>query len=424
MRSKSSLYFVFFAIFALVLGAVLKSWIFLIASIANIAILAVSLRGLPPEDIDLEVSRGSEEMDIYEEDEVWLELELKNKGDDLAFIEVLDVLPSSVEVLKGSNHQVLELKSGEKKKIRYKLGCPLRGELDVGPIKFRYRDSLGLFYKEWEEENSVKIHVLPRMEKMKNVNIRPSYTRNWLGNIRSSNIGIGTEFYSIREYVPGDEIRDINWKATAKHLNPMTNEFEGERSGDVIIVLDGYKAGNVGTRRYNTTTASARAAASIASTILEDRNRVGLVVLGDYLNWVYPGAGREQFYKIMDNLSRLQEGGTWKFEDAKWLIKRFFPNRSMIIFISPLIQDKVTDTIIDMCMKEFDVMVISPNPVKLEKQLDEDYKPTAESILNMERKTLIERLWRYAMVVDWDPNEPLEAALNEVLRYQKRRRSM
>lgn len=421
MRSRISFYLVGFTILALVVGAVLRSWVFLVVSIANLSLIAVGLRGLTPDEIDVKVSRGSAEVDLYEGDSVWIELEVENEGDKLKHLEILDNLPADVELVEGSNHHVIEMEEGESRTLKYRLGCPLRGEVDIGPIHMRYRDPMGFFFEEWEEEDDMMVHVLPSEQDLGSVKIRPTSTRNWLGNIRSKNIGIGTEFFSLREYTPGDSLRRINWKATARNLEPISNEYEGERSGDVIIVVDAYREGNVGTVRENTTAASTRAAASLASSILRDRNRVGLIVLGDFLNWVYPSSGRDQFYKIMDGLSKVEEGGTWKLHDAKWLVKRFFPSGSLVIFISPLIQEEITETIIDMCMKEFDVMVLSPDPLAVEKKIKEDYDPMAEQMLRMERQNAINRIWRYSLVVDWDPDDPLEAVLEEVVRFRQRR---
>ncbi|MFW5928156.1 MAG: DUF58 domain-containing protein, partial [Thermoplasmatota archaeon] len=352
MRSRFTLYIVVLAILTLFIGIAFKSWVFLVASIGYLAILAVSLRGLPPDNIKLDLARGSTEQDVYEEGEITVSIKIKNRGKELRFLELIDNIPPNVEVIEGSNHHVLSLDKGETKVVEYTLSFPLRGRKKIGPIKLRYRDSLGFFFDEWTEYNEMRIHVLPKTEETNKVDVRPSYTRNWLGNIQSQSIGIGSEFYSLREYHPGDEMRKINWKATARYLNPITNEFEGEKSGDVIIIVDGYREGNVGTIRKNTTNASIRAAASLANTIIADRNRVGLIILGDTLNWIYPRSGRDQLYKILDNLSNLKEGGMWKIQDTKWLIKRFFPTKSMIIFISPLIQPKISETIIDICMKE------------------------------------------------------------------------
>ncbi len=404
-------------IISLVIGSFLGLWTMFILSICSLSVLALSLIDLPPSYlcVDVEVSRTDQRM--YEEDDVWIVKKIHNKGDELRFIEVIDELPEEVEVIKGRNHTVMKLGEGETKSLKYKLKCPKRGEYDLGKTKVRYRGRLGFFSKEIEVDNDLELRVLPGIEDMKNMKIRPSYTKRDMGNIPSNAIGIGTEFYSLREYVQGDEMRKINWKASARSQNPITNEYEGEKSGDVIIVVDGYKEGNVGSIRDNTMKASVRACASIASSVLEDRNRVGLIVLGDYLHWIYPGSGREQFYKIMDGLSKFRSGGLWAFKDITWLIRRFFPGKSLIIFISPLLQDKVTETIIDIAMKEYDVMVISPDPVKVEKKIGEKKSDIAYRLLALERKNTLDKLWDYSLVVDWDPYEPLQNTLGKVIRY-------
>ncbi len=411
-------FLIFFISLTFISGIILRSWVFLLVTIAGLSVLAASLRGLPPEDIEVEVERESTEMNIYEEGEVWVRVKVKNRGHPLRFLEIYDELPPEAEMVDGSNRKVVELGEDEATVLKYKISCKTRGELEIGPLKLRYRGPLHLYHQGSTIPEKLELHILPRAQELSRTRVRPSYTKNWLGNIRSKSIGIGSEFFSLREYVPGDELRRINWKATARQLNPITNEFEGEKSGDVILVVDGYLQGNVGTLRQNTTKASIQAASSLAADILKDRNRVGLIVLGDFLSWVYLGSGREQYYKIMECLSKVEGGGVWQLEDARALIDNFFPARSLIVFISPLIQEKVTETVVDMCRQEYDVMIISPNPVDLEKKVLDSYEPAAEKVLDMGRKNVIESLWSYGPVVDWDPTEPLEAALEEVVRYQ------
>ena len=419
----SDLLMMFLVIFivTIIAGSFFRSWVLFIASIGSLSVAALSLQDLPPSELSIRVKSSRSDYRVYEEDEIWIEKVIQNQGERLEFVEIMDQLPKEVEVVEGNNHTVMRLDGGEKKKLRYKIRCPKRGEYYIGKTKARYRGKLGFFSKEVVKKHRVELRVLPKIEDMRRIKIRPSYTKRDLGNIPSSNIGIGTEFYSLREYVPGDEMRRINWKATARSQNPVSNEYEGEKSGDVILIVDGYKEGNVGTMRENTMKASVRACASIASCTLEDRNRVGLIVLGDYLKWVYPGSGREQFYKIMDGLSKFRSGGLWEFKDITWLIRRFFPGRSLIIFISPLLQEKVSETIIDIAMKEYDVMVISPDPVKIERKLELGGSELSYKMSDIERGILLDKLWDYSMVVDWDPYEPLQNNLGTVIRFWKRR---
>ncbi len=386
------------------------------------AVIAVGNRGFIGREIKLEVRRKSEEISVYEGDELWIELSIENKGEYTYYLEVIDQLPSSTDIIKGSNHQVLRLKKGEVKTLQYKIRCPQRGDLNIGPVKLRYRDPLNLHVEEWTSEEKMELFVLPNIENMKKVNVRPFYTRNWLGNIRSQSMGQGTEFFSLREYSSGDEIKKINWKATARFFEPMSNEYVGEKTGDIIIIVDGHRLSNIGTKEKNTLDASIRAAGTIATSALKDRNRVGLIILGEYLSWEFPDSGREHFYKIMEKLSGITEGGEWELKDAQWLLKRFFPNRSMIIFISPLTYKKVSNTIVDICQKEYNVMIISPDPLSLQKGIIEKSNVLAEKWYKLEREAILEKLWDYSVVIDWNIKEPLEPSMEEVIRYWKKNR--
>ncbi len=421
MKTSYVSYLVGGAVVTLLLGLTFKNWLFFGLSISHLTLLALGLSGIPPSDLDIETHRRWEKKDVYEGGEIEVVIDIENKGERLRYLEVKDELPSRVQLAEGSNHNILEMGSGETKTLRYTVSCPLRGKVEIGPIEIRYRDPLSLFSQRQIIEDEMELSVLPRIEDLKKTKLRPKDTRQWLGNIQSERMGIGTEFFSLREYHPGDEMRKINWKATAKYIHPITNEFEGEMSGDAIIIVDGFKGSNIGTVKDNILNASTRAAASLASSILADRNRVGLIVLGDFLYWVYPGFGREQFYKIMDNLSHLKKGGVWELKETKWLLKRFFPSNSLVIFISPLINPRVTDTLIDLCRKEYDVMVISPSPIELEKDIHEMDDHIAKKVHEMKRENILKELWKYAMVVDWDPTKPLEPALEEVVRYYHRK---
>jgi len=129
---------------------------------------------------------------------------------------------------------------------------------------------------------------------------------------------------------------------------------------------------------------------------------------------------RDHFYKIMEELSGVKEGGEWELEDTKWILRGFFPKRSMVIFISPLLSKDVSETLLDICMEEHNVMVISPDPLVIEKEIIEDHSSLAENLSQLDRNVILDKLWKYSVVVDWDPNEPLEACLKEVIRYWRR----
>lgn len=423
-KSKIFVYLSALVFTSVIIGNLVRSWVFLVGAISTTALFVIAARSLPPRDIQLKVERKTTERvrEVYVDDELEITVKLENRGDEMRFIEIHDVLPSKVELVEGSNRQLFSLDTGEEKELKYKISCPVTGKVDIGPVKTRYRDAFDFFTKKIGEDEEMRVQVLPNTEDMESIDINPSYTKHWLGEVKSKSIGVGSEFFSLREYHPGDEMRDINWKATAKHFEPFTNEYEGEKSGDVILVVDGYEGAIVGTKRDNTLRASIDAAATLASSILSARNRVGLVVSGEYLNWVYPATGKNQYHRILANLTKLESGGTWDLENIRWLFEDFFPPKSMIIFISPLTLSEFGETIIDLCRKEYDVMVISPDPISIEREVGGDHEEMVETLYRTERKHLLNRLWNHgALVVDWDPYDPLEPELEEVLRYRRTR---
>ena len=108
------------------------------------------------------------------------------------------------------------------------------------------------------------------------------------GNVRSRLIDRGLEFHSIREYVPGDERRRINWKATARSENVLINLQHAERCGDIVLIVDARTSvGNV-IRTKEQLDGVVDAACSLSSQYLRQRDRVGLLVMRDVLDIELP----------------------------------------------------------------------------------------------------------------------------------------
>src|SRR5207249_10593839 len=126
--------------------------------------------------------------------------------------------------------------------------------------------------------------------------------RPWSGQFASRQIGAGTAFWRVREYTAGDEVRRINWTASARLDRLFTIEYEGERSGDVVIVVDARRESFIGTETDNPIEHGVRAAVGIAEHVLASKNRVGLIVQRGVLDWVRAAFGREAGYRSLDHL--------------------------------------------------------------------------------------------------------------------------
>jgi len=420
MKTKNFGYLFGLFFITVTLGLMFMDYIFFIPAFTSLAIMIVGYLNFPPDHEDINIERDQEEVHTYEGEEFTIGLTVKNHGDSKAFLEIKDELSTNVKVTEGSNHHSMYIEGGEKKMIEYKVKFLKTENYSIGPVKVRYLDPMGLFIKNWNFQEFMNVIALPPVEDLGRTKLRPKYTRGWLGNIKSAQMGVGSEFFSIREYLQGDEMRDINWKATARYLDPKTNSFEAEKSGDVIVVVDAFYESNVGVFEDNMLKHSVRAATSLASDIISDRNRVGLLVIGDFVRWVYPRSCQEQLYEIMDNLMDLEGGSHWRLEHAKFIMDKIFPNRCLLLFISPLTSDKVTEAIVGLARKKYEIAVVSPSPVDLQKKYISEGDETAEKLQRIERNNRMVELRDYGPVIDWDTDQPLEVAIEGVKRYQMR----
>ncbi|HEY7587826.1 MAG TPA: DUF58 domain-containing protein, partial [Thermoplasmata archaeon] len=244
----------------------------------------------------------------------------------------------------------------------------------------------------------------------------PRRTRPWFGHVASRRIGVGSDFWGVREYIPGDEVRRINWKASARLDRLCTNEYEGERSGDVVIILDARRESAVGTRNVNAVEYGVRAALGVAEHVLAAKNRVGLIVQRNVLDWVPPAFGRKQLYRILDHLVHVRAGGEWPFSYVAWVLSRYFPRDALIVLVSPLTDPTVLSAVMNLAALGYDVTILSPSPLEIEKPLIPPgaARDAAYRLLRVERENLVAQLRRVAQVVDWDPTTPLALPLRRL----------
>ena len=104
-----------------------------------------------------------------------------------------------------------------------------------------------------------------------------------LGPSPPGQVAAGTDFFGVREYQPGDPPSAINWRTSARYVDKLyANEFQQERVADVGIVLDGRLRTNEFARGHSLFEYSVQAAASLADALLNQGNRVGLLVYATY----------------------------------------------------------------------------------------------------------------------------------------------
>lgn len=404
------------AIICIIAGLFTGSGGFLALSLPLIIYLATLSILYEQGESEIRLNRSVSDSRIQADGEVSIEITVENKGPGKILLEVVDPLPAYVLMTEGSNRALMSLDAGESKTFTYTLKCPVRGRYSLNTLRLKLMDPGQLGMAERTVEIKSEFSVVAKTESTKGIKIAPRKTRNWVGMIKSRRVGIGTEFFSIREYVSGDEMRKINWKASARYDTLLTNEYESDCSGDLTLILDARVEANVGHIESCTVEQGVRAVSTIASQVLRDKNRVGLIVLRDIIDEVYPAFGKRQFYKLSEHLLDVRPVGLMPFENVGWMMTSYFPLESQIIIVSALTDPGIVNTIGNLCARDYDVAVISPCPIKTESDLiaDSPEKRLAERILVLERQNLISELRKFARIIDWNPAEPLAKVLKGV----------
>ena len=131
------------------------------------------------------------------------------------------------------------LHSGEEKIIQYSLRPVKRGEYSFGALNILVQSPLNLISRRFRFSSDKMVPVYPsylQMRKYELLAISQRLTETGIKKIRR--IGHNQEFELIKEYISGDDIRTVNWKATARKSRLMVNQYQDERSQQIYSLID------------------------------------------------------------------------------------------------------------------------------------------------------------------------------------------
>jgi uncharacterized protein (DUF58 family) len=370
-----------------------------------------------PERPRLQVTRSFSRESVATGRPVSVKLSVVNEGAPLEMAFIEDVIPPSIEVIEGASSVLTALPAGGTVELEYTL-LGKRGSHDFENVWAVASDPLGLFEQQVSFPTTERLVIIPELLKLKHLAIRPLRTRAYAGPVPARQGGSGVSFYGVRSYEPGDPLRWVNWRMSARHENNYyVNEFEPERIVDVGLILDIRQRNDVQVRGKPLLEHSVSATASLAAAFLDDGNRVGMLIYGRYLNWTFPGYGKIQRKRILEELTRVKVGDSLVFDQLDLLPTQYFPAKSQIVLVSPLSPDD-TSMLIRLRAQGYQVLVISPDPVSYVSRAlgDEPDVALAARIARLERTLQLRYLRRAGVqVVDWQVDQPFDRVIHATL---------
>ncbi|WP_205318075.1 DUF58 domain-containing protein [Kordia sp. SMS9] len=170
-----------------------------------------------------------------DENDVFLRLE--NYYTFPIFTKIIDEIPEQFQVRNFSIEK--KIKASSVIELKYKLRPTERGEYTFGRLNIYVHSVLGLISRRFFFDGEVMVPTYPAFLQLKKYDllaIGNNLTMYGIKKIRR--IGHTMEFEQIKEYVIGDDLRTINWKATAKQRHLMVNQYQDEKSQPVYSVID------------------------------------------------------------------------------------------------------------------------------------------------------------------------------------------
>jgi uncharacterized protein (DUF58 family) len=329
-------------------------------------------------------------------------------------------IPDGVDVEDGRNPASLHLRAGERRELELRLRGSRWGGHVVGPLHVRARDPVGLLSWEQRLELRRELRVYPREQVLRRI-LQPRETQLFAGNEVSRRKGEGIEFADVRLWAPGDPLKRVNWRASARRGELWVNESHPERNTDVILFVDSFaeaRRGGTGTLDL-----AVRATAALADAYVRRRDRVGLIAFGGILRWLTPGTGTVQLYRIVDALLDTQIVLSYYWKEIDVIPRRTLPPNALVLALSPLLDARSVGALLDLRARGFDLAVVDVSPVPFAPRPRGGIEAVAYDIWTLRREALRHRLQRAGVAVaEWRDDVQLQAILEEVRAFRRHAR--
>ncbi|MHA1776175.1 MAG: DUF58 domain-containing protein [Promethearchaeota archaeon] len=292
---------------------------------------------------ELTVTREIDNKRIFRDDFMHVKVRIKNTGGTrFDFLDIFDNFPVEVfRLVAGENYISTRIDPKSEVVFSYILAPRVRGEFELGPLEITVRDRLGFSAVEKTVPNSMTdIVIYPPYEEIRALELLGAKRAMAMsfGVHQVKQKGTGTDLRNLRQYVPGDQYRLIDWKASMRLQKLIVREFESERNVSTVILIDSSESmagGAVDTTKFELAIKSGMLLAKLA---MEQKDQVGVCTFSDrnHFRWLAPSTRRSHYYDIITFLGEITPKGN---KEIFWSIEEFSRNwdkRSLVFLITDL----------------------------------------------------------------------------------------
>jgi uncharacterized protein (DUF58 family) len=387
--------------------------VFLAANLAVLLMATIDLAVTPRPSVLRATRVAPERMSVLHEQRIALRIE--NSSRVPLNVRVRDSAPAGF-IAEGDEPAGSVPAEGESR-WEYSLKPHTRGRFTWGPIYLRYRSLLGLWERGKVEDTAAEARVYPDLSLLERYHLLARTDRLAAMGIRRVRVrGASTEFESLREYVSGDDVRQLDWKATARRARLIVRNQEAERNQTVLLLLDCGRLMNATENDVAKLDHAVNAALLLAHVALARGDRVGLCTFSGTVHaWLAPRGHLAQnrligetLFDLRGNFSESDHGRCLRFVTSR------HPKRSLLIVLTDFVDATTSSEMVahlQLSSRRHVVLFAALKDAFLERSAAsqprterEGFRKAAAVDLLRERREVLERIRHAgAFVVDAEP---------------------
>jgi len=277
-----------------------------------------------------------------------IRLRLSSRDPQPLELRVRDDAPVAFDIDRRVHERIVVPPRGERL-VDYLARPRHRGTFHFGDVHLRMRTQLDLVERQWRVALGRDVKVYPNLLEIRRYEIAVRRGLAYDAGLRRARIpGAGTVFERLREYVEGDDPRQISWTATARRGHPISVEYETERQQRVLILLD------VGRMMSSTITGltkldhAVNTALMLAFVAITKGDEVGLLAYADSIVAYAPSRrGKGQFRRITEELRRLEPELTEPDPRGAFaFLRQRSARRSLVVLFTDLIDEDASRALV------------------------------------------------------------------------------
>ncbi len=340
-------------------------------------------------NVPVAVRRVTEQLSLGDPNTVYIDI--SNPGRDALKLVVIDEAPEQLQL--RNLYFSFPLSPGAQHTISYSIRPTERGEYHFRRVVILATGWLGLATRRIFSASPQTCRVLPSIIQMKEFEIKiTSRTATLQGIKKLRRLGQTSEFEQIRNYVPGDDVRTVNWRATGRRNDIMVNQYQDERAQNIISIIDKSRVMKSPFNQLSLLDHAINSSLVISNVSMIKGDRAGIITFGDKLGArVHPGRGAAHLRYISKTLYNQEtEFLEANYELLYYGIRKYVKSRSMLLLFSNFESLYNLQRVLPMLRtinKSHLLVVVFFEDTELQNLGNED----AKTLLNVYQQTMVQR---------------------------------